>query len=316
MKNSVNSLIFIVILLFLVLAGNPFFILNEYEQAIITQFGKPIGSPKRDAGLYLKIPFIQKVTYFDKRLLEWDGDPNQIPTKDKRYIWVDTTARWKIVEPLKFFQSVYNERQAQSRLDDVIDAAVRDLVTSHGLIEIVRSSNRMLEVVDQLDKDFIEEAAFEKISKGREAIRAEILNRAREIVPQYGIELVDLRIKRISYREDVRKKVYDRMISERKRAAEKFRSEGRGEKAKIEGQTDKELKIILSQAYKEAQKIKGQADKEATEIYAEAYKQDPDFFAFLKTLQAYSESVDEDTFLILTTDSEYFKYLKASQKTP
>ncbi|MBN2119990.1 MAG: protease modulator HflC [Candidatus Omnitrophica bacterium] len=312
MSNKLNLIALIIVFGILLLAGNPFFVVNEYEQAIITQFGKPIGEPIVKAGLHFKIPFIQKINLFDKRLLEWDGYPTQIPTKDKRYIWVDTTARWRIIDALKFFQSVYDERGGQARLDDIVDAAVRDLVTSNNLVEIVRASNRLLEEAEIPDKDFVEEAALEKISKGREQIRSDILKRAKELAPQYGIELVDLRIKRVNYVEEVRMKVYDRMISERKRAAEQYRSEGKGKKAEIEGQTEKELKQILSLAYKDSQKIKGEADKKATDIYAAAYNQDPQFFSFLKTLDAYSESVGKDTSLILTTDSEYFKYLKSS----
>jgi len=313
MNSKINLIIILFILLFLFLTGNPFFVVNEYEQAIITQFGKPIGEPIRKAGLFFKLPFIQKITYFDRRLLEWDGYPSQIPTKDKKYIWIDTTARWKIVEPLKFYTSVRSEREAHGRLDDIIDSAVRDLVTSSNLVEIVRSSNRLLEEAEIAEEDFVEEAALEKISKGRELIRKGILKRAKELVPQYGIDLIDVRVKRVNYVEEVRKKVYDRMISERKRAAEQYRSEGKGKKAEIEGQTEKELKQILSLAYRDSQKVKGEADKKATEIYAEAYNQDPEFFAFLRSLEAYSGSIDKDTFLILTTDSEYFKYLKASQ---
>ncbi|MCD6539325.1 MAG: protease modulator HflC [Candidatus Omnitrophica bacterium] len=306
----------LIILLFLFFLGNPFFVVSEYEQAIVTQFGKPVGEPFKKAGLYFKLPFIQKVNYFEKRILEWDGYPTQIPTKDKKYIWVDTTARWRISQALKFFQSVYNERGAQARLDDIIDAAVRDLVTSHNLIEIVRNSNRLLDEAKIEKTDFVEASALEKVSWGREKLREEILKRAQEITPKYGIELVDVRIKRVNYVEEVRRKVYDRMISERKRAAERYRSEGRGKKAEIEGQTEKELKKILSSAYKTAQKIKGEADKKATQIYATAYSKDPEFFAFLKSLSAYSESIDEDTTLILTTDSEYLKYLKSSKSSP
>ncbi|MCK4809638.1 MAG: protease modulator HflC [Candidatus Omnitrophica bacterium] len=311
MSNKRIGLIVLGIVIFIFLfAGAPFYVVKEFEQTIITQFGKPIGESKQEAGLYFKIPFIQKVTYFDKRILEWDGDPDQLPTKEKRNIWVDITARWRIKDPLKFFQSVYDERNAHSRLDDIIDAAVRDLVSSNKLIELVRFSNKMLSEKELKKDDMIQEFALEKISKGRETIRAEIFERAKRLVPQYGIELIDVRIKRVSYVEEVRKKVYERMISERKRAAERHRSEGRGEKAKVEGRTEKELKQILSLAYKKSQKVKGQADKLAIEIYASAYGEDLDFFSFLKTLEAYSESVDRNSMLILTTDSDYFKYLK------
>ena len=311
-KNIGILLLVVVLLIFIISAGNPFYIVHEGEQVIVTQFGKPIGTPKTEAGLELKIPFIQKVTYFEKRLLEWDGYPTQIPTKDKKYIWVDTTARWKIVDPLKFYQSVYNERGAQARLDDIIDSAVRDSVTAHNLIAIVRSSNRIIEALDTLreEKEFIEEGALEKIIEGREKIREEILSRAQVLVPRYGIALIDVRIKRVSYIEEVRQKVYERMIAERKRAAEQYRSEGRGIRAEIEGKTEKELKAILSEAYKESQKIKGEADATATQIYADAYNKDKKLFSFLKTLETYKNTVDEDTIVILSTESDYFKYLK------
>ena len=312
MSNKITPIVLVIILLIVVFAGSPFFVVNEYEQAIVTQFGKPIGDPHAKAGLYLKIPFIQKVTYFEKRLLEWDGYPTQIPTKDKKYIWVDTTARWRVVDALKFFQSVYDERGAQARLDDIVDSAVRDSVTANNLVEIVRVSNRLLEEADVAVEGFVEEEALERISKGRELIRQDILKRAKVLGPQYGLELVDLRIKRVNYVEEVRAKVYDRMISERKRAAEQYRSEGKGKKAEIEGQTEKELKQILSAAYRDAQKIKGEADNKATKIYADAYNQDPEFFAFLKSLDSYAESIGKDSLLILTTDAEYFQYLKAS----
>jgi membrane protease subunit HflC len=312
-------IIVILVIGVLFLIGQPFYILYEGKQAIITQFGQPIGNAITKAGLHFKIPFIQKVTYFEKRILEWDGYPSQIPTKDKKYIWVDTTARWKIKDPLKFFQSVYDERGAQARLDDIIDAAVRDAVTSHNLIEIVRSSNRLVEEFEKLEKgeEFIEEGALERIKVGRDKMREEIVRKATKDVVQYGIELIDVRIKRINYVEEVRKKVYERMIAERKRAAEKYRSEGRGIRAEIEGRTEKELKGILSQAYKDAQKIKGQADAESTKIYADAYSKDPQFYSFLKTMETYKNTVDGNTTLILTTDSEYFKYFKeALPKSP
>jgi len=310
--SSKNRLIILVMgALLLIFSGSPFFVVNEYEQAVITQFGKPIGTAKKKAGLYLKIPFIQKITYFDKRLLEWDGDPSEIPTKDKKYIWVDTIARWKISNPLRFYQSVYNERGGHAKLDNIIGSAVMDLVTSHNLVEIVRSSNRLLEENIISKKGFVEKEALEKIKKGREKLRQAILKQAKELVPQYGIDLVDVRIKRVNYVEEVRRKVYDRMVSERMRAAEQYRSEGKGKKEEIEGQTNKELKTILSLAYKDAQKIKGKADKKATGIYAGAYSKNPEFFVFMKSLDAYSESLNKDSRIILTTDSDYFKYLKS-----
>ena len=299
----------------IILAGNPFYIVNEGQQVVVTQFGQPIGNPVVNAGLHLKIPFIQKVNKFEKRILAWDGYPNQIPTKDKKYIWVDTTARWKITDPLKFFQSVYDERGAQARLDDIIDSAVRDEATSENLVEIVRSSNRLISAISQGTEQeaFIEKGALEPITAGREKIRQQILVHAKELAPQYGIDIIDVQIKRVNYVQEVRDKVYERMIAERKRAAEKYRSEGRGVRADVEGKTDKELKGILSQAYKEAQTIKGEADAKSTKIYADAYNKDPNFYAFLKTLETYNNTVDQDTTLILTTESEYYQYLKDSQ---
>lgn len=314
MKNKNIPVIIGAIVIFLILISQPFYILYEGKQVIITQFGKPIGKPVTRAGFHVKFPFIQKVNYFEKRILAWDGYPTQIPTKDKRYIWIDTTARWKITKPLKFFQSVYNERGAHARLDDIIDSAVRDLVTSYNLIEITRSSNRLIEELELLEKEkeFIEEGALGEVKTGRAQIRKEILELAKELVPQYGIELIDVRIKRINYVEEVQKKVYERMIAERKRAAEEYRSEGRGVRAEIEGRTEKELKGILSEAYKKSQKVKGEADGKSAKIYADAYNKDSNFYSFLKTLETYKNTVDKNTTVILSTKGEYFKYLKNS----
>jgi len=309
-----NRIIFYIVLflLFLLWLSNPFFVLNEGRQAIITQFGKPVGEPIIKAGLHFKVPFVQKVRYFEKRTLEWDGYPTQIPTRDKKYLLVDTIARWRIVDALKFYQSVHDERGAQARLDDTIDSAVRDVITSHNLIDIVRTSNRIvseLKILKAEDK-FVEESALEKIETGREKITQKILEIARALTPQYGIEVIDVRIKRVNYIEEVRKKAYERMIAERKRAAEKYRSEGRGVKAEIEGKTQKELKKVLSEAYKKAQEIKGRAEAKATEIYAESFGKDPEFYSFLKTLETYRKTIDRNTFLILSTDSEIYKFLK------
>jgi len=296
----------------LILIGNPFYILYEGQQAIITQFGKPVGSAITTAGLKLKIPFVQKVNYFEKRILEWDGYPTQIPTKDKKYIWVDTTARWRINDPLKFFQSVYDERGAQARLDDIIDSAVRDAVTSHKLISIVRSTNRVISglISTEGEEEFIEQGALEEVNVGRGKLREEIIARVKKLAPRYGIKIIDVRIKRVNYIKEVRQKVYERMIAERKRAAEKYRSEGRGIRAEIEGKTERKLKLILSEAYKKAQEIKGDADAKATKIYADAYNKDKDFYSFLKILETYNNTIDKNTTFIITTDSEYFKYFK------
>ncbi|MCK4519892.1 MAG: protease modulator HflC, partial [Candidatus Omnitrophica bacterium] len=229
----------------------------------------------------------------------------------KRYIWVDTTARWKIQNPLKFFQSVYDERGAHARLDDIVDSAVRDAVTSQNLIELVRSTNKIVENLEKVEKgeEFIDEGALATIKIGRDKIREDILKKAKKLAPQYGIELIDVRIKRINYVEEVRRKVYERMIAERKRAAEQYRSEGRGIRAEVEGRTEKELKAVLSDAYRKSQEVKGKADAESTKIYAEAYNRDPEFFSFLKTLETYSKTIDKNTTIILTTEGEYFKYL-------
>lgn len=303
----------IVVLVIFVLGAfmsGTLFIVNEIQQVVITQFGKPIAKPITTAGLHFKTPFIQQAHYFDKRLLDWDGDPNQIPTKDKKYIWVDTTARWRIVDALKFLQSVGNEIGAQSRLDDIINSATRDAITSHLLVEAVRDSNRILESKQEGEDVIVTEEALERIDVGRNQLTRAILEKAKSLAPRYGIQIVDVRIKRINYVEDVRNKVYDRMIAERKRAAEKYRSEGQGKSAEIEGQVAKELKLITSEAYRQAQILVGNADAEAIGIYANAYNQEPDFYSFLKTMETYLKTIDETSTVILTTDSDYYKYLQ------
>jgi len=287
------------------------YVINEGQQVVITQFGKPVGNPVTLAGLHFKQPLIQEAHYFEKRLLDWDGDPNQIPTKDKKYIWVDTTARWKIVDALKFLQSVGNEMSAQGRLDDIINSATRDVVTSHLLVEAVRDSNRILESRAEGEDMIVTDEALERIEVGRKMLEIGILEKAKVLAPQYGIDIIDVRIKRVNYVEDVRNKVYDRMIAERKRAAEKYRSEGQGKAAEIEGQVAKELKVITSEAYRQAQVLTGKADAEAISIYAGAYSQNPDFYSFMKTLETYKETIDATSTVILTTDSDYYKYLKS-----
>jgi len=310
-----RSFVFILILFavgfLLIVLGQPFYVVPEGTQVIITRFGEPVGKPITEAGLQFKAPFIDVVNRFEKRLLEWDGDPNQIPTKDKRFIWIDTTARWKIVDPLKFLQSVGDERGAQARLDDILDAEVRDVVTEQPLIEIVRSSNREFSETLLAEKQELSQLTrLEIAKKGRQALTREILKRAQLHMPRYGIELIDMRIKRINYIDEVREKIYDRMIAERRRAAEKFRSEGEGRRAEIEGRTERDLKKISSEAYRKAQVVKGKADAEATAIYAKSFGQDADFYDFVKTLDTYKASIDSNSTLILTTDSDYFKYLK------
>ena len=314
MKKIISIIIFSAIIITLLVISGAVYIIDETRQVVITQFGEPIGKPITTAGLHFKIPFIQIANYFEKRILEWDGNPNQIPTKDKRYIWVDTTARWKIVDALKFLQSVSNEIGAHARLDDIIDSATRDFVTNHNLVEAVRDTNRIIneKAMSADDDESFDQISveIEKIGFGRDTLTRGILKEASKIVPQYGIELIDVRIKRINYVSDVQKKVFERMISERKRAAEKYRSEGQGRRAEIEGQMEKELNQIQSEAYKIAEEIKGKADAEAINIYANAYNKDPEFYAFTKTLDTYKKTIDENTLIILTTDSEYFTYLK------
>jgi len=315
MKLLINISLGILVLVMLAFLSGVLYTIDETQQVVITQFGEPIGEPIIHAGLYFKLPFIQQANYFEKRLLAWDGNPNQIPTKDKRYIWVDTTARWKIVDALKFMQSVTNETGAHARLDDIVDSATRDYITNHNLVEIARNSNRIIDSRALIEDDEIKasDEALDAIAVGREAITRGILKQASVIVPQYGIKLVDVRIKRINYVKDVRDKVYERMISERKRAAEKFRSEGQGKKREIEGQVEKELKEIRSQAYKTAEEIKGKADAKAIAIYADAYNRDPEFYSFIKTLDTYRNTLDSDTMVIFSPDNEYLQYFNQTK---
>ena len=316
MKLTLRILGILVILVIALVISGTIYTIDETKQVVITQFGQPIGNPITSAGLRFKTPFIQRANYFEKRLLDWDGDPNQIPTKDKKYIWLDTTARWKVSDALKFLQSVGSETGAHARLDDIINSATRDAITSHLLVEAIRNSNRILESVDKEAIIVVTEEALEEIKVGRQALAGMILKKARVLAPQYGIELIDVRIKRINYVEAVRRKVYERMIAERKRAAEQYRSEGQGKRAEVEGQMDKELKQITSQAYRTAQGIRGKTDAETTRIYADAYNKDPAFYSFLKTLETYRKTIDETSTLILTTDSDYYRYLKGLKSEP
>ena len=307
MKNK-GIIIIIVVAAAAFLVYNAAYTVDETEQVIVTQFGRIVGTPKKDPGLKFKVPFIQQANYFAKNLLSWDGDPGQIPTLDKTFIWVDTFARWKITDPVKFFQTVNNQFNAIGKLNDIIDPAVRNFITSYSLIEAVRKSDR------KLDEDSVSmEDAFRSyfsVTVGREKITEGILKQAQPKLAQFGIELVDVKIKRINYVEQVRKSVYGRMIAERKQIAEKYRSEGRGEAQKILGEKEKDLQEITSEAYRKAQIIKGKADAEATIIYAEAYGVDPEFYSFSQTLEIYEQSLDEKNTLILSTESEFLKYLK------
>jgi membrane protease subunit HflC len=307
MKNITLIAIGIFVIIALLLISGTLYTVLEVELAVITQFGKPVRVVK-DPGLHVKVPFIQQANSFEKRILEWDGRATQIPTKDKKFIWVDTYARWKISDPLLFLQSVRDELGAQARLDNVIDAAVRDFVTEQLLIEAVKNSNRPLV---QAEGEEIKREDVE-IEVGREALTREILKKARELVPQYGIELVDVQIKRINYVQSVREKVFSRMIAERERIAEQYRSEGQGERSKILGDMERDLQEITSEAYKIAQKIQGEADGKSTKIYANAYNRDPEFYSFLKALESYPEAITKESWLILTTDSDFFRYLKRS----
>jgi membrane protease subunit HflC len=288
-----------------------FYIVPMHEQVIVTQFGKPIGDAIKEPGLKWKIPFIQKANYFDKRWLEWDGERTQVPTMDKKYIWIDTYARWRIADPLQFFKRVRNEEGAQSRLDDILEGETRIAIANYELIEVVRTTNRKFEIPEDMTKleEIVKDAP--PIEHGRGEIMKGILENAREQAKEYGIELVDLRIKRVNYISSVREKVYERMISERKRIAEKYRSEGHSDAEKILGGMEKELKRIDSEAVRDSQKIRGEADADATKIYAEAYNKSAEFYAFLKTMETYEKTIDKSSWLVLTTDGEFYKYMKA-----
>ena len=291
----------------LAVLGQAAYTVSEIEQVIITQFGDPVGDPVVTPGLHFKVPFVQRTNVFDKRFLEWDGSPNQVPTRDKRFIWVDTYARWRITDPLLFFQRLRDERGAQSRLDDILDGETRNAVARHDLIELVRSTNRN---PDDVPIESEEEAVIlEAIDRGRQKITREILETAAGRTADLGIELLDLRLKRINYVEEVQQDVFERMIAERQRIAEQFRSEGQGESARIHGERQRELAQIQSEAYRQAEELRGQADAEATRIYGEAYDRDADFYAFTKSLETYEQTMDASTLFILGTDSELLRFL-------
>jgi len=307
MTNSTITKVIIVLGVLFVLSSATYQV-HEVNQVIITQFGEPTGDPVTEPGLHFKIPFVQQTNYFEKRFLEWDGNPNQVPTKDKRFIWVDTYARWRIVDPLRFFQRLRDELGAQSRLDDILDGETRNAVARYDLIEIVRSTNRDPDTV-QIESDE-ETAILDEIQMGRQRIAAEILERAAGRTEDLGIELLDLRLKRINYVAEVQQDVFARMIAERQRIAAEFRSEGQGESARISGERERDLARIVSEAYRTAEEIRGTADAEATSIYGAAYNRDPDFYAFTKSLETYEATMDASTFFMLGTDSELLKYLE------
>jgi modulator of FtsH protease HflC len=317
----------IAFLVLLVLASGAFFVVDETQQVVITQLGKPVREPITKAGLHFKIPIIQKATYFEKRIMKWDGRPNQIPTKDKKYIWVDTTARWRIKDPLQFLKRAGTVSTAMSRLDGIIDSVVRDHVSNNYLEELVRSEGweearqRLQEAGVQDQPPAIAggseglgygEEGTRPLKKGREKITREMVSDAARLFPEFGIELLDIRIKRINYVDSVQQKVFDRMISERKRIAAQYRSEGEGERAATLGQMERELSKINSEAFRESQQIRGKADAEATRIYAEAYGRNKDFFDFYRTLDFYQNFANPRATFVLGTNAEIFKYLKSS----
>ncbi len=306
MQRIIRTLAIVVAVALGIVAWNGFYVIPEGYQAVITQFGRPVGRPVADAGLKLKVPFIQDVTYFDKKIQVWDGDPNQIPTRDKTYIFLDVTARWRIADALKFMQAVGNTTRAQSALDDIIDGTVRDMVNKNDLVEIIRSSDWSPETMSKSNRT----GTNEKVKMGRDRITALIHETASRITPQYGIELVDVMFKRVNYIEKVRLKVYERMISERKRIAAEKRSLGEGRKAEILGRVNKELKEIMSTANRKAKEIRGRADASASRIYADAYSRDVEFYDFMKSLEAYDSAIKGNASLVINSDKGFYRYLK------
>lgn len=308
-KKARMIVIGILVLLGVPAAGGGLYIVGEMEQVVITQFGEPKGDPVTTPGLHFKLPFIQMVNRFDKRFLEWDGDPNEVPTRDKRFIHVDSYARWQITDPLLYFQRLRSEQGAQSRLDDILDGETRNVIAGHALIEVVRSSNREFTVSEEVGGESAPTSAA-TIEFGREQLAREVLLAAQTRTEDLGIEILDFQFKRLNYVEEVRQEVYARMISERQRIAEQFRSEGAGESARINGERERELKEVTSEAYRQAQEIKGQADAEAADIYAAAYNGDPEFYRFLKTMEVLRETMDSTTVLVLSTDDDFLRYLR------
>ena len=300
----ITVFIFAIVLIF----GGAFYIVNESEQVVITQFGKPVGNPIITPGLKLKKPFLETANYFDKRFIAWDGEPKQVSTRDKRFININTYARWRISDPLQYAKRLFDESKALTRLGSVLEGATQNAIANHDLIELVRSSNRTY-VSGQENSD--EKSNKEKaiIKSGRDELTKEILALAKESTSDLGIEILDFKFKRINYVPEVRQKVYERMISERKRIAEEFRSQGAGESARISGQKDRDLKEITSDAYRRSQEIKGRADGEAANIYAGAYNKNPSFYRFMRTMEIYRETLDDETVLVLSTEGEFLKYL-------
>ena len=316
MKPIKTVIILLVMSLFILTLKGALYTVGEVEQVIITQFGKPVGEPVTEAGLKLKLPFVQQVNIIDKRVLEWDGDPSDMPTKDKLYISVDLFARWRITDPLQYFLRLRDERSAQSRLDDILGSETRNAVAKHELIEIIRTTKDREPLRDDLLTDAeraLKMGALVPIQKGRKLVEQEIFSAAADKVRVFGITLLDIRFKRINYNESVRPKIYDRMISERRQIAERFLSEGKGEAARIRGNRLRDLNKIQSEAYRQVEEIRGLADAKATEIYAQGYNQSPQavsLYEFTRTMQAYRSIISDNTTLVLSSDSELFKFLK------
>ena len=311
MKNTKSIIIAAVAVGLLATIFSSAYVVGETEQIIITQFGEPVGQPVNTPGLHFKMPFIQNANYFDRRFLEWDGNPNQIPTRDKRFIWVDSYARWRISDPLLFFQRLRDERGAQSRLDDILDGETRNAIARNDLVEVVRSTNRdPAELPIEAEE---ETSVLDMIQLGRQAITREILATTSPRVAEFGIELLDFRFKRINYVEQVQNDVFARMIAERKRIAERYRSEGAGEAARISGERERDLQRIQSEAYRTAQQTSGKADGEATRIYTEAHNRDGSFYAFTKSMETYERAVDSKTMLVLTTRGELLRYFERTR---
>lgn len=309
MKKTIYIILLLATFVATFAAFNSVYVVKETEQVILTQFGRPIGQPITEPGISVKVPFIQKVSYFDKRYLEWDGDANQVPTKDKKFIFVDSYARWQIVDPLQFFIRLNDERGAQSRISDILDGETRNAVASHDLIELVRSTNRTPEQTEE----FLEELdVLDDIAIGRDEIEKLVLERANQRTSDLGIRILDFRFKRMNYVDEVRLSINQRMISERNQIADLFRSEGQGEARRIEGDKERELAAIQSEAERQAEEIRGRADAEATSIYAAAYNKSAtarQLYSFLKGLEALEASMDEQTTIVLSTNSELFKLL-------
>lgn len=306
------------LVLAIALLSGSTYTLDEVEQAVVVQLGAPVGDPVTTPGLHFKLPLIQEVRRFDRRLLSWDGDPNQIPTRGEQFISVDTTARWRIADPLVFMQRMHDEQGARLRLNDILDSVVRDHISASELVEIVRSkdwkvSEEDLERVQAVGEED-EEILLQEVHAGREELVRSILEAARQHMPEYGIELVDIRIKRVGYVEAVQQRVFERMIAERQRIAEQFRAEGEGRAAEIDGQTQRQLAEIRSAARRDAEVIRGHADAEATRIYNEAFGADPEFHAFFRTLESYRSSLGEDVTFVIGGDADYFRYLRSVER--